>query len=133
MNESEEIPHGPTRERGEPGGATQVEETEEEWNELHEGMEGEADPSADEGMEDAEAVLSGEPYQATRRTTTARRRKAPRRKPCVKKKRRGLPSWMQRILPLQRKMRAADEVLTIPAEAAVENEQNQLMIERGNQ
>ena len=106
-----------TPECGEPGPA-QVEEAidlAKEWNELLEGWEGEADPWTDMGMDD-DAVLTEELRQNSlpegerpAEHATGRRWR--------------LPHGCSEPRPRQAQNRIADEVLTISAEAAVENVQ----------
>ena len=86
-----------------------------EWNELLEGWEGEADPWTGMGMDD-DAVLTEEP-----RHNSPPKKERPAEHATGRRWR--LPHGCSEPRPRQAQNGIEDEVLTISAEAAVENEQ----------
>ena len=117
MDDAEQTPSGihPNAESWERAQAEEAIDLEKEQNELLEDWEGEADHWTDMGMDD-DAVLTEEPRQNSPpegerpvEHATGRRWR--------------LPHGCSEPRPRQAQNRIADEVLTISAEAALENEQ----------
>ena len=117
MDEAEETPQGiPANAESREIAQTEEAVDSEERNELYQDGEGDADSWAGVGMDDGDAVLTGEPRQNSPPEGERAAEHATGR-------RWELPHGCSEPRPRQAENRIADDVLTIFAEAAVENEQ----------